>query len=159
MLILCLHHYSSNMYYDSFMLTPDSVEELNEDYDDISCMTRDTGTVRTSFRYAVDESKSESNTKRSSAASGHIQDYMDAICHEPSRCEDLQHFHITHVFWGRFGTYLSQHAKKIRIWGGFLGARTKPQKQVMRVGKRLVMILFCCYIHQKIKMIKVYLIS
>ena len=51
------------------MLTPDYDEELNEEYDDISCMTRDKGTERTSFRHAVDESKSESHTKRSSAAS------------------------------------------------------------------------------------------
>ena len=47
MLILCLHHYSSNMYYASFMLTSDYAEELNEEYDDMSCMTRDTGTVGT----------------------------------------------------------------------------------------------------------------
>ena len=41
------------------MLTPDSAEEFNEDYDDMSCMTRDTGTVGTSFRHAVDEAKNE----------------------------------------------------------------------------------------------------
>ena len=75
-------------------------EELNEDYDDISCMTRDTGTEVTSFRHAVDESKSELNIKRSATASWHLQDYMDAICHEPSNWEDLEHFHMTHVFWG-----------------------------------------------------------
>ena len=75
MLLLCLHHYSSNIYYASFMLTLDYDEELNEEYDDVSCMTRDTGTERTSFRHAVDESKSESHTNRSSAASGHLQDY------------------------------------------------------------------------------------
>ena len=57
------------MYYASFMITPDYDEELNEEYDDISCITRDTCTERTSFRHAVYEKKSELNTKRSSAAS------------------------------------------------------------------------------------------
>ena len=100
MLLFCLHHYSSNRYYASFMLTLDSAEELNEDYYDMSCMTRETGTAGTSFRHAVDEVNSESKTKSSSAAQGHIQDYMDAICHEPSKWEDLEYFHMTHVFWG-----------------------------------------------------------
>ena len=54
MLPLCLHNYSSNIYYASFMLTPYSAEELNEYYDDMSCMTRDTGTYGTSFGHAVD---------------------------------------------------------------------------------------------------------
>ena len=66
----------------------------------MSCMTRDTGAVGTSFRHAVDEAKSELKTERSSTASGHLQDYMDAISHEPSKWEDLEHFHITHVVWG-----------------------------------------------------------
>ena len=72
----------------------------------MSCMNRDTGTVGTSFRHAVDEAKSESKKKRSSAASVHLQDYMDEICHEPSKWEDLEHCHITHVFGGagRFGS-------------------------------------------------------
>ena len=85
MLLLCLHHYSSNIYYASFMLTPYYDEELNEEYDDMSCMTRYTGTERTSFRQAVDEANSESKTKYSAEASGHLQDYMDAISHEPSK--------------------------------------------------------------------------
>ena len=63
-------------------------------------MTRYMGTGITSFRLAVDESKSESNTKRSAAASGHLQDYMDKIFHEPSNWEDLEHCHKTHVFGG-----------------------------------------------------------
>ena len=37
---------------------------------------------------------------------------MDAISHEPSKWEDLEHCHMTHVFfWGGGGTYLGQHAK------------------------------------------------
>ena len=47
------------MYYASFMLTPYSAEEFNEDYDDMSCVNGVTGTVGTSFGHAVDESKSE----------------------------------------------------------------------------------------------------
>ena len=50
------------------MLTPDYDEELNEEYDDMSCLTRNTGTERTSFRHAADESKSELHTKHSAAA-------------------------------------------------------------------------------------------
>ena len=65
----------------------------------MSSRTRDTGTVGTSFRHAVDEAKSELKTKRSAAASGHLQDYMDAISHEPSKWEDFEHFHMTHDFW------------------------------------------------------------
>ena len=100
MLILCLHHYSYRIYYASFMLKPDSVEELNEDYDDMSFMTRDTGTVGTSFRHAVDEVKSDSKTKLSSAASRHLQDYIDAISHETSKWKDIEYFHMTHDFLG-----------------------------------------------------------
>ena len=111
MLISCLHHYSSNIYYASFMLTPDYAEEFNEEYDDMSCMARDTGIVGTSFRHVVDEAKSESKTKRSAEALGHLQAYMDKICHEPSNWEDLEHFHTTHNFGGGFGTYICQHAK------------------------------------------------
>ena len=58
------------------MLTLDYDKELNKNYDDVSCMTRDTGTDRTSYRHVVDESKIELHTKRSAAASGHLQDYI-----------------------------------------------------------------------------------
>ena len=77
----------------------------------MSCMTRDTGTERTSFRHAVDEAKSESKTKRLSAALGHLQEYMDVIFHEPSKWKDLKHCHMNHVLGGGGGTYLGQHAK------------------------------------------------
>ena len=63
-------------------------------------MTRDTGTGGTSYRHTVDESKSELHTKRSAVASGHLQDYMDKIGHEPSKWEDLEHCHMTHEFGG-----------------------------------------------------------
>ena len=59
-------------------------------------MTRDTGTVGTSFRHAVDKAKSESKTKRSSESAGHLQDYMDAISHEQSKWGYLEHCHMTH---------------------------------------------------------------
>ena len=84
MLLLCLHHYLSNIHYAYFMLTLDYDEELNEEYDDVSCMTRDTGTWRTSYRHAVDDSKSELNIEGSAEATSHLQDYMDRIGHEPS---------------------------------------------------------------------------
>ena len=125
----------------------------------MSCMTRYTVTVGTSFGHAVDEAKSESKTKRLFAASVHLPDYMDEIIHVPSKWHDLEHFHMTHEFWGGgVITYLGKHAK-IRIWGRFLRARTKLQKQLMRVGKSLGIILFCCYVHHKSKIIKGCLIS
>ena len=67
------------------MLTLDYDEELKKGYDDVSCMTRDTGTERTLYRHAVDDLKSESNIKHSAAATRHLQYYMDIICHEPSK--------------------------------------------------------------------------
>ena len=73
-------------------------------------MTKDTGTVGTSFRHAVDEAKSELKTKSSAAASGHFQDYMYAISNEPSKWEDIEQCHMTHDVWGGVGTYLGQHA-------------------------------------------------
>ena len=93
------------------MLTLDYNEELNEEYDDLSCMTRDKGTEITLYRHAVDDSKSELNIKRSHAATRHLQDYMDRICHSPSKWEDLKHCDMTNTFWGAFGTYKGKHAK------------------------------------------------
>ena len=94
------------------MLTLDYNEGLNEEYDDMSCMTRDTGTERTVYRHAVDDSKSESNIKRSHAATRHLQDYMDSIHHSPRKWEDLKHGDTNNTFWGQFGTYIGKHAKK-----------------------------------------------
>ena len=74
-------------------------------------MTRDTVTERTLYRHAVDDSKSDSNIKRSDAATRHLQDYMDRICHGPIKWEDLKHCDTTNAFWGEFGTYIGKHAK------------------------------------------------
>ena len=63
-------------------------------------MTRDTDTVGASFRHAVNEAEIESKTKRSSAASIHLQDYMDAISHELSNWKYLEYLHMTHDFLG-----------------------------------------------------------
>ena len=85
------------------------------------CMTRDTGTVGTSFRHAVDEAKIDSKKKRSASALGHLQYYMYEISREPSKCEDLEHCHMTHDVWGGVGTYLGQHANNKNLgkipWG------------------------------------------
>ena len=40
-----------------------------------------------------------------------LQDYMNRICHELSKWEDIEHCHTTHEFWGKFGTYIGKHAK------------------------------------------------
>ena len=93
------------------MLTLDYNEELNEEYDDMSCMTRYTGTERSVYTHAVDYSKSESNIKRSHAAMRHLQDYMDSIHHSPRKWEDLKHGDTNNTFWGQFGTYIGKHAK------------------------------------------------
>ena len=49
--------------------------------------------------------------KWTATASGHLQDFMDSISHQLSNWEDMEHCHMTHDFWGKFGTYLGQHAK------------------------------------------------
>ena len=36
---------------------------------------------------------------------------MDAVSRQPSKWEDLEHFHMTHDFLWGVGTYLGQHAK------------------------------------------------
>ena len=93
-------------------------------------MTRDTGTERTLYRHAVDDSKSESNIKRSAAATRNLQDYMDIICHEPSKWEDLEHCHMTHEFCGKFGTYIGKHARNKNFVN--IPPPPKTQKQAMR---------------------------
>ena len=98
------------------MLTLDHNEELNKEYDDVSCMNRDTGTERTLYRHAVDDPKSESNIKRSAEATRHLQDYMDRIRHSPHKWEDLKHGDMTNTFWGQFGTYIGKHAKNKNVF-------------------------------------------
>ena len=66
----------------------------------MSCVTSVTGIVGTSFKNPVDEAKSELKTKRSAAVLGHLQDYMDAICQEPSKWEYLEHVHMTRDLGG-----------------------------------------------------------
>ena len=41
------------------------------------------------FGHAVEKYQSESNTKQTAAASGHLKDFMDTISHQPSMWEDL----------------------------------------------------------------------
>ena len=108
-----LLHSSSYMYYASFMLTRYSVEELNKNDDDMSFVTGVTGTngniftrfnILAEFGHAVDKSQSESKMKQTSAASGHLQDFMDPISHQPSQWGYLEYCHRTHGFWGNFVT-------------------------------------------------------
>ena len=86
------------MHYASFVLTPYYAEDLNKHYNDMSRVTGVMDTVGTSFGNAVDEANSESKTKHSAAASGNLQEYMNAISHEPSKWEDIEHCHMTHHF-------------------------------------------------------------
>ena len=90
------------MYYASLILKQYSAEELNQNDDDISCVTGFTGTTRNifytqhkrfnipaEFGHAVDEAQSESKMKQTAVASGHLQDSMDAISYQPNKQEDL----------------------------------------------------------------------
>ena len=115
------------------MLTLDYNEELNEEYNDMSCMTRDTGTERTVYRHAVDDSKSELNIKRSNAATRHLQDYMDSIRHSPRKWEYIKHGDMTNTFWGQFGTYIGEHAKN----KNFVSI---PKKQNIRIFTDLLVV-------------------
>ena len=63
------------------------------------------------FGHAADKSQSDSNKKWTAAASVNPQDFMDTIIHQPCNWEDLEHCHMTHEFWRKFGTYLGQHTK------------------------------------------------
>ena len=71
---------------------------MNQDDDDMSNVTGFTGTIGNTFftqdkridipeefGHAVDKFQIESKKKGSVAASWHLQDYMDAIKHQPSR--------------------------------------------------------------------------
>ena len=96
-----------------FMLTQDAAEELNQHNDYMFFVTGVTGTTGTTFYtqhtifnitkafgHVVDEAQSESKTKQTTAASVHLQYCMGAISNQPSRWEDLEHFHMTHFLGG-----------------------------------------------------------
>ena len=82
------------------MLTPDSVEALNQHYDDMSSVTVSTGTTGIIFGHALDEANSDSKTKQTAAASRHIKDFMGKLSHQLSKWEDLEHCHMTRDFFG-----------------------------------------------------------
>ena len=56
---------------------------------------------------------------------------MDAISHQPSKWEDLEHFHMTHDFWGEFGNYLGQHVKNKTMVKFPWGNKTASNKGFM----------------------------
>ena len=77
----------------------------------MSCVTVVTGTTGTKFytQYRrtnlpkefgniVEEYHSEYKKKRTVAASGNLQDYMNALKNQPSKWGDLEHSHMTHKF-------------------------------------------------------------
>ena len=79
----------------------------------------------------VDEAQSDYKTKHRAAASVHIHDFMDTISHQPSKWEYLEHSHMTHIFWGIFGTYMGQHAKNKTMLKFPRGNKTASKKGVM----------------------------
>ena len=79
----------------------------------------------------VDEDQSEFMTKQIAEASGHLKDFMYVISNQPSKWEYLEHFHMTHDFWGKFGTYLGQLANNKTIVKFPGGKKTASKKGVM----------------------------
>ena len=86
------------------MITQDHAEELNKNKYFMSYVTGVTGTTGTTFYtqhtqsnipeefgHGVDKSQSESKIKHTTAASGHLQDFMGAIIHKLSMWKDLEH--------------------------------------------------------------------
>ena len=48
--------------------------------------TQHTGlNLSSEFKHVIDEDQSESKMKQTSASSGHLQDFMEAISHQPSK--------------------------------------------------------------------------
>ena len=93
---------SYNMYYAYFILTQYSAEELNQNDDDMSCVTGVTGITGTTFYtqhtgfnltkefgHAAEEARSESKMKQMATALGNLQDFMDTIINQPSKWEDM----------------------------------------------------------------------
>ena len=64
-------------------------------------------------------------------ALGHLQDFMDAISHQPSKWEDMEHCHMNHDFGGKFGTYLGKHAKNKMMVKFPRGKKTASKKGIM----------------------------
>ena len=62
------------------------------------------------FGHIMEESETESRNKQSVAALTHLQDYINAIKHVPSKCVDIEYEHIYHKFLGYFATYTGKYA-------------------------------------------------
>ena len=56
---------------------------------------------------------------------------MDATSHQPSKWEDMEHCHMNHDLWGKFGTYLVQHANNKTILKIPLDKNTASKKSVI----------------------------
>ena len=103
---------------------------MNQNYDGISCVPGVTGTIGTIFSHALEKAKSESKTKRIAASLENLQDSMDVISHQPSKWDDLEYCHMTHDFWGGFGTYMCQHVKNKTMVKFSWGNKTASNKGV-----------------------------
>ena len=69
--------------------------------------------------------------KSKAAALGNIQDFIYTISHQPCKWEDREHCHMTHDFWGKFGTYLGHHAKNKATVNFPRGKKIASKKGVM----------------------------
>ena len=80
------------MYYAYFILTEYAAQELNQNYDDMYCVTGVTGSTGTvfytqdtkfnipeEFGYAVDDAQSESEMKRAAASWPHPLDMVTSL--------------------------------------------------------------------------------
>ena len=83
------------------------------------------------FGHAVNEYQSGSKLKQTVAASVHLQYYMDAISHQPIKREDMEHFHMTHDFWGDSTTYLGHNARNKTMMKFPRSKDTASRKAVM----------------------------
>ena len=83
------------------------------------------------FGHAVDKYQSESKMKWTAAPLGNIQDFMVTISYQLSKWENIEHCHMTHYFWGEFGTYMGRHTKNKTIMNFLQGKRIASKKHVM----------------------------
>ena len=86
---------------------------MNQNDDDMSCVTGVTVTTGTTFftqntqfnllqefGHVSDKAQSVYKTNWESVASGHLQAFMDVINIQLGEWEDLEHCHMTHNVWG-----------------------------------------------------------
>ena len=132
------------MCYASFMLTKYYAEKLNQNDDYKCCVTGVTGITGTlyltqdrriditeEFGHEVEEANTDSKKKRPVAALAHLQDYMHAINHKPSKWKDMEYDQMYRKFWVGFANYMGKHANNKTMVKFPWGKKTASKKAVM----------------------------